>query len=78
MRFGKKEKYEPRKKILKVLSQNDYSNKISFLNSESILSVNKSNYSGYNKAFFKMKENHNYKNTNYKLNDITKKKTREY
>ena len=54
------------------------SNKISFLNSESILSVNKSNYSGYNKAFFKMKENHNYKNTNYKLNDITKKKTREF
>ena len=54
-------------------------NKMSFLNSESILSVNKSNYSGYNnKIYFKMKENHNYKNINYKLNDITKKKTREH
>ena len=56
------------------------SNKISFLNSynESILSVDNSNYSGLNKIVFKIKDAHNYKNINYKLNDITKKKTKEY
>ena len=67
-------------KIMNYCNINTISNstRISFLNSGSILSVNKSNYSGYNKSYFKIKETHNYKNINYKLNDITKKKTREY
>ena len=60
------------------INNSSISNRISYLNSESILSVNKSNYSGYNKSMFKIKESHNYKNINYKLNDITKKRTREF
>ena len=66
----------------KIINNNINSNcnRVSFLNSynESILSVDNSNYSGLNKIFFKMKETHNYKNINYKLNDITKKKTKDF
>ena len=58
---------------------NSNSNKISFLNSynESILTVNKSNISGTDKLL-KIKNSYNYKNINYKLNDITKKKTKDF
>ena len=44
---------------------------------DSILSLNKSNYSGIDRIYFKLKYSHNYKNINYKLNDITKKKTKD-
>ena len=45
---------------------------------DSILSVNQSNSSGIEKIFFRIKTTSSgYKNINYKLNDITKRKTTE-
>ena len=45
---------------------------------DSILSVNQSHNSGIDKIFFRMKTTSNrYKNINYKLSDITKRKTTE-
>ena len=45
---------------------------------ESVLSINKSNYSGIDKILLKIKSTNNYRNINYKLNDITKKKTNNF
>ena len=43
---------------------------------DSVLSLNQSNNSGIDKIFFRMKANQiKYKNVDYKLNDITKKRT---
>ena len=45
---------------------------------DSVLSVNQSNNSGIDKIFFRMNTTQDkYKNTNYKLNDLTKRKTNE-
>ena len=42
---------------------------------ETNISVNKSNYSGLDKIFLKIKDAYSYKNINYSLNGVTKKRT---
>lgn len=44
---------------------------------DSVLSVNQSNNSGIDKIFFRMNTQNKYKNYNYKLNDLTKRKINE-
>ena len=63
-------------------SNNTINNNSRFLSpngyNDSILSVNQSNNSGVDKLFFKMNTTQNkYKNINYKLNDLTKRKANE-
>ena len=52
-------------------------NKFVSINSfnETNISVNKSNYSGLDKIFLKIKDAYSYKNINYSLNGVAKKRT---
>ena len=70
--------------IVNYLNRTNYDSNNSYYNNsrmgynDSILSINKSNNSGIDQIVFRMKTTSNrYKNINYKLNDITKRKTTE-
>ena len=61
-------------------NNSDYNGRILHTNgyNDSIISVNQSSISGIENIFFRMKTTQNrYKNINYKLNDITKRKTND-